>query len=156
VEAGAVAIGFAKEIDDVLVKLYKNAKFELDGTGTYLPTIRGHHPLAGKAFEGDANYKYNKAFAVSNATLDRISGTPDVHLKRITQYQRALYTEFKNKKMDREKLTIEKIAEIEIKAMKLANVPEDIATGWVIKSLEDIKRQGVVTITNIPWNGLNI
>jgi hypothetical protein len=48
VEAGAVAIGFAKEIDDVLVKLYKNAKFELDGTGTYLPTIRGHHPLREK------------------------------------------------------------------------------------------------------------
>ncbi len=34
-------------------------------------------------------------------------------------------------------------------------IPEDIATGWVIKSLEDLKSQGVKIISNIPWNGLN-
>ncbi|WP_428743084.1 hypothetical protein [Tenacibaculum sp.] len=47
------------------------------------------------------------------------------------------------------------MAEIEIKAMINAGLPEDIATGWVIKALEDLKAQGVKMITNIPWNGLN-
>ena len=47
------------------------------------------------------------------------------------------------------------MAEIEIKAMVNAGVPENIATGWVIKALQDLKEQGVKIITHIPWNGIN-
>ncbi|MDF7819258.1 hypothetical protein P1X15_16685 [Runella sp. MFBS21] len=47
------------------------------------------------------------------------------------------------------------MADIEIRAMTLAGIPQDIATGWVVKALEDLKNKGVTTITNIPWNGLN-
>ncbi|MBI3511853.1 MAG: hypothetical protein HY064_14425 [Bacteroidetes bacterium] len=47
------------------------------------------------------------------------------------------------------------MAEIEIKAMTNVGIPKDIATGWVVKGLEDLKIQGVEKITNIPWNGLN-
>ncbi|WP_162623246.1 hypothetical protein [Confluentibacter sediminis] len=47
------------------------------------------------------------------------------------------------------------MAEIEIQALIDAKIPKDIATGWVIKALEDLKIQGVKVITNIPWNGLN-
>jgi len=36
-----------------------------------------------------------------------------------------------------------------------AGIPENIATGWVLKALEDLKKQGVKVITHIPWNGLN-
>lgn len=50
---------------------------------------------------------------------------------------------------------MEKMAEIEIKAMTNVGIPEDIATGWVVKALEDLENQGVKYITNIPWNGLN-
>jgi hypothetical protein len=39
--------------------------------------------------------------------------------------------------------------------MRNAGIPKDVATGWVVKSLEDLKVQGVTEITNIPWNGLN-
>ena len=53
------------------------------------------------------------------------------------------------------RLTIEKMVEIEIQAMINAGIPEDIATGWVIKALEDLKNQGVKFIINIPWNGIN-
>lgn len=28
-------------------------------------------------------------------------------------------------------------------------------TGWVVKSIEDLKLQGVTEIKNIPWNGVN-
>ncbi|SDE29034.1 hypothetical protein [Riemerella columbipharyngis] len=34
-------------------------------------------------------------------------------------------------------------------------IPEDIATGWVVKALEDLQEKGVKSITNIPWNGVN-
>lgn len=44
---------------------------------------------------------------------------------------------------------------IEIKAIVNAGIPEDIATGWVVKALEDLKAKGVTTIKNIPWNGAN-
>lgn len=47
------------------------------------------------------------------------------------------------------------MAEIEIKAMVNVGIPENIATGWVIKALEDLKTQGVKIISNIPWNGKN-
>ena len=53
------------------------------------------------------------------------------------------------------KLTIDDMANIEIAAMKNAGIPEDVATGWVVKALEDIKVQGVTDIKNIPWNGVN-
>lgn len=39
--------------------------------------------------------------------------------------------------------------------MKNVGIPENIATGWVIKALEDLKKQGVSEIINIPWNGTN-
>ncbi|GIZ16113.1 hypothetical protein [Capnocytophaga catalasegens] len=52
-------------------------------------------------------------------------------------------------------LEIDDMAEIEIKAMVNAGISEDIATGWVIKALEDLKEKGVTAIKNIPWNGVN-
>jgi hypothetical protein len=39
--------------------------------------------------------------------------------------------------------------------MKNAGIPEDVATGWVVKALEDLKVQGIIEIKNIPWNGVN-
>lgn len=47
------------------------------------------------------------------------------------------------------------MADIEIKAMIDAGIPEDIATGWVVKGLEDLQTKGVKSIANIPWNGVN-
>jgi len=39
--------------------------------------------------------------------------------------------------------------------MSNIGIPKNIATGWVVKALENLKSQGVKVITNIPWNGLN-
>jgi hypothetical protein len=47
------------------------------------------------------------------------------------------------------------MADIEIQAMKNVGISEDIATGWVVKALEDLKAQGATEIKNIPWNGVN-
>lgn len=47
------------------------------------------------------------------------------------------------------------MADIEIKEMIDAGIPEDIATGWVVKGLEDLQTKGVKSIANIPWNGVN-
>ncbi|MBK9591010.1 MAG: hypothetical protein IPO32_05730 [Crocinitomicaceae bacterium] len=47
------------------------------------------------------------------------------------------------------------MADIEIQAMVNVGIPSDIATGWIIKALEDLKIQGVSDVYNIPWNGVN-
>ena len=39
--------------------------------------------------------------------------------------------------------------------MVQAGIPEDIAKGWLVKSLEDISKQGTSRITWIPRVGLN-
>nr|WP_153841251.1 hypothetical protein [Ornithobacterium rhinotracheale] len=52
-------------------------------------------------------------------------------------------------------MEIGEMAKIEIKAMINAGIPEDVATGWVVKALEDLQEKGVKSITNIPWNGVN-
>ncbi len=97
----------------------------------------------------DKFYDLKKAFSVSISKLDEIKVR--IHAK-ITGQQNSLYSAFA--KTD-EILTIEKMADIEIQAMVNSGVPKDIATGWVVKALEDLKVQGVKIITNIPWNGLN-
>ena len=45
-------------------------------------------------------------------------------------------------------------SKLEIKAMVNAGIPEDIATSWVVKGLEDLQIKGVKSIANIPWNGV--
>ena len=70
----------------------------------------------------------------------------------ITGQQNSLYSTFAK---TGNRLTIEKMAEIEIQAMVNAGIPRDIAEGWIIKALQDLKTQGVKVITNIPWNGRN-
>ncbi len=143
----------ADAIDDVLLKLRSKAKYVLEGTGEYGNKIGGHHPLAKVAFEGDAVYNANKAFSVSKETLEKVSGIRNVH-NTISGQQNSLYSAWK-KVNPNTKLTIDDMTKIEIQVMKNAGIPEDVATGWVIKALEDLKVQGVTEIKNIPWNGIN-
>jgi hypothetical protein len=95
---------------------------------------------------------YLKAFSVSRKTLEDI-GDIDVH-NTISGNQHSLYSAWR-KANPNSKLTIDDMVGIEIKAMTNAGIPEDIATGWVVKALEDLKIQGVMEIKNIPWGGLN-
>jgi hypothetical protein len=139
---------FTKSIDDAIDKLKSKAKYVLEGTGKY-GDVLGHHPLAKIAFEGDAAYDLNKTFSVSRETL----GGQAIH-NTISGQQNSLYSAWK-KANPNAKLTIDDVANIEIKAMVNAGIPEDVATGWVVKALEDLKIQGVTEIKNIPWNGLN-
>jgi hypothetical protein len=145
------SLAFSRQIDDVISKLTHKAKFELANTGEYA-VVKGHHPLAKAAFEGDAAYDLNKAFSVSIEQLEKFGGIR-VHTK-ITGQQNSLYTAWKNAHLNT-KLTIDDMANIEIQAMKNAGISEDIATGWVVKALENLKTQGVKEIKNIPWNGIN-
>lgn len=62
---------------------------------------------------------------------------------------------YKNFVKTGERLTLNKIVEIEIKAMTNVGIPKNIAQGLVIKALQDLKVQGVKIITNIPWGGKN-
>ena len=52
-------------------------------------------------------------------------------------------------------MEIGEMADIEIKAMVNAGIPEDIATVCAVKGLEDLQAKGVKSIANIPWNGVN-
>ena len=156
--ARAGAKVFSKQIDDVLAKLKSRAKYSLDGTGKH-KVVKGHHPMAKKAFEGDLAYNYNDAFSVKVTALEDAwksanQGIPQNIHGKITGQQNSLYTAWK-KANPTKKLTLDEMADIEIQAMVNAGIPEDIATGWVIKSLEDLKLQGVTEIKNIPWNGTN-
>ncbi len=129
------------------IDIYKDrARFVLEGTGPN-SKVKGHHPLAKSAFKSDKFYDLKKAFSVSADAL----GGQAVH-NAITGNQNRLYTAFARKG---EVLTIDKMADIEIQAMVDAGIPRDVASGWVIKALEDLSAQGVKMITNIPWNGLN-
>lgn len=146
------------QIDEILPTLRARAKFALDGTGEY-KIVKGHHPTAKKAFEGDVAYDYQKAFSVNPSALDNAwksanSGIPQNIHSKITGQQNSLYTQWKQANPSK-KLRIADIADIEINAMKNVGIPEDIATGWVVKALEDLKLQGVQKIVNIPWNGAN-
>jgi uncharacterized protein YfkK (UPF0435 family) len=134
------------KINNVISKLNPKAKFDLAGTEQY-KTVAGHHPLAKSALKGDKFYKWKEAFTVSANSL----GGQAVH-NAITGNQNRLYSAFAKKG---EVLTIDKMADIEIQAMFDAGIPKDIATGWVIKALQDLKDQGVKIITHIPWNGVN-
>lgn len=138
------------KVDNLVNTLNPKARFELNGTGKY-KDVGGHHPLAKKSFESDAFYKYREAFSVPNSKLDAAAGIPNIH-SQITGQQNSLYSAFAK---NNEVLTLDKMAEIEIKAMTNVGIPEDVATGWVIKALENLKSQGVKVITHIPWNGIN-
>jgi hypothetical protein len=151
-------VTFANQIDNALLRLTGKAKYVLNNTGEY-KIVKGHHPMAKKAFEGDLVYDYNKAFSVKTSALDDAwkttnSGIPQNLHGKITGQQNSLYSNWKQANPN-SKLTIEVMADIEIQAMKNVGIPEDIATGWVVKSLEDLKAQGVTAIKNIPWNGVN-
>ena len=52
-------------------------------------------------------------------------------------------------------MTLDDMQKIEVQAMKDVNIPEDVATGWVVKALENLKSQGTEQLVNIPWNGIN-
>ncbi len=149
---------FANQIDNTIARLSSKANFSLTGTGKY-KIVKGHHPMAKKAFEGDLAYNYNDAFSVKVTALEDAwksanQGIPQNIHGKITGQQNSLYTAWKNANPTK-KLTLDEMADIEIQAMVNARIPEDIATGWVIKSLEDLKLQGVTEIKNIPWNGAN-
>ncbi|MFK8296571.1 hypothetical protein ACI760_10340 [Capnocytophaga canimorsus] len=143
---------FIKNLDNTIAKLKSKAKYVLDGTGIY-DDVKGHHPLAKKAFEDIKEYDYKKAFSVSPKKLDEVSGVINIHHK-ITGQQNSLYTAWREANPNKT-LEIDDMAEIEIKAMVNVGIPEDIATGWVVKALENLKEQGVTAIKNIPWNGIN-
>lgn len=145
------------KIDNLINSLTNKAKFDLTGTGQY-SSVGGHHPLAKISFKSDKFYDFKKAFSVPNNKLQEIweKANPNqalinVHSK-ITGQQNSLYSAFAKKNKP---LTIEKMAEIEANAMINIGIPEDVAVGWIIKALEDLKAQGVKVITNIPWNGIN-
>jgi hypothetical protein len=160
-EGAAKGGSLVDQIDNVIAKLANRAKYELSGTGKYggANGVGGHHPLAKSAFkdnfptEAAFNQYADEAFSVSSKTLDEVSGINKVH-NSITGQQRSLYIAWK-KANPNAKLTIDDMAHIEIQAMKNANIPEDVATGWVVKALERLKEQGVAEIKNIPWNGIN-
>ena len=147
----------AAKVDGLINKLAGDAKYSLQGTGTYRQ-VNGHHPLSKQAFLKDRGYYYRDAFSVSIAKLKSVwrAANPnadliDVHAK-ITGRQNSLYSAHAIKG---EGLNLEDMADIEIQAMVDVGIPEDIATGWVIKALQDLKTQNVATITHIPWNGAN-
>lgn len=104
-------------------------------------------------------YDYQKAFSLKTSALDdewksANSGIPQNLHAKATGQQNSLYTAWRQAKPNT-KLTIDVMADIEIQAMKNVGIPEDVATGWVVKALEDLKAQGVTEIKNIPWNGVN-
>jgi hypothetical protein len=159
-ETGNVALKevrkrFVKSIDDAINKLKTKARYVLEGTGRY-DGVGEHHPLMKAAFDGDAAYDYKKAFSVSPKTLDDAwksanSGIPQNLHNKISGNQNHLYNEW-TKNNPGKQLGIEDMAEIEIKAMTLSGIPEDVATGWVVKAMEDLAEQGVAGITRVPWN----
>jgi hypothetical protein len=135
-------------LDDEINYLRSGARFLLNGTGPYRQ-VRGHHPLAKAAFKGDPNYDLYDAFSVSTEVL----GGQSIH-NAITGKQNSLYSAWKNNNPNKI-MTLSDMVGIELQAMIDAGIPADVASGWMVKALENLKEQGVTRITNIPWNGEN-
>jgi hypothetical protein len=152
VKSTLTALEFSNQIDNTILRLSSNSTFLLNGTGKY-KDVFGHHPLAKKAFEGDIAYDYKEAFCISTSALDEAAGIANIH-PSITGQQNSLYSNWRSANPGK-KLSIDEMADIEIQAMVNVGISSDIATGWVIKALEDLKLQGVSDIRNIPWNGTN-
>lgn len=148
----AALVKFTEKIDAAITSLKVGARYIIEGTGAY-KIVGGHHPMAKKAFEGVTNYNWRDAFSVSPSALDNASGITNTH-SFITGQQNSLYSAWKNANPN-VTMTIDAMANIEIQAMKNVGIPEDIAKGWVVKALEDLKSQGVDQIKNIPWNSIN-
>jgi len=148
-----------KCLDDLIEQLADKAKYVLGGTGKY-KTVRGHHPMSKKAFEGNGNYNKNDAFSVSNDALRDgwklgNSGVPPSNIHgQITGRQNSLYSAWKAANPNK-KMSLDDMSKIEIQAMKDVGIPRDVATGWVVKALQDLKSQGTEKLNNIPWNGVN-
>ncbi|CAM1345103.1 hypothetical protein [Tenacibaculum amylolyticum] len=143
-------VDFTQSANRAINAIQSGVRIITEGTGAY-KTVRGHHPMAKKAFEAATNYNYKEAFSVSANSLNSFG----VAHSTITGKQRSLYTAWKNANPNI-KMTLEDMATIEIQAMKNAGIPEDVAKGWVLKAIEDLKNQGVFEIKNIPWNGVNL
>lgn len=138
-------------LETLLADLRKKAKFETDGTGEYR-RVRGHHPLSKAAFQNNPKYDQDLVFTVSQSALE-IYGDSETH-RIISGHQNRLYNLYANRNPGK-RLTINKLAEIEIRSMYYAGINDSIATGWVVLALEDLKEKGIKEITNIPWNGEN-
>ena len=140
--------------------LKSNAKYFLNGTGKY-KTVGGHHPLAKKAFELDSKYNLDEAFSISPNSLKEAwklgnPGVPPANIHNlITGKQNSLYSSWRASNPAPAKMTFRDMIEIERQAMMQSGIPEDVANGWIIKGVEDLKKLGVKEITNIPWNGTN-
>ncbi len=140
--------------------LKTNAKYLLNGTGKY-KSVGGHHPLAKKAFELDPKYNLDEAFSISTNSLKDAwklgnSGVPPMNIHNlITGKQNSLYSSWRAANPVPAKMSFVDMIEIERQAMIQSGIPEDVANGWIVKGVEDLKKQGVTEITNIPWNGTN-
>ncbi|TGN26077.1 hypothetical protein [Empedobacter tilapiae] len=89
---------------------------------------------------------------IGSISKDAVGGQ-SVH-NAITGQQNSLYSAWR-KANPLKQMEIGEMTNIEVKAMVNAGIPEDIATGWVVKGLEDMQTKGVKSIANIPWNGVN-
>ena len=138
---------FSENLNTTISNLKKKAKYVLEGTGEY-EKVGGHHPLAKKAFSISPNL-LQETWKKYNPNKMKI----DVHSKIMGQ-QKSLYTEWRRANPNKA-LEIDELAKIEIQAMVNISIPENIATGWVVKALEELKEKGVESINNIPRNGIN-
>ena len=76
----------------------------------------------------------------------------DLHLKDITGYQATAYREFGK---SNNSITLEQMAEIEVKAMTDAGIPEHYAAAWIHYALKDLETTNNITqVFKIPYKKL--
>ncbi len=121
------------------------------GTGKY-SDVKGHHPMAKKAFEGSKKYSSSDAFSISSDALDSF----DVKHSSITGKQMQGYKRWK-KNNPNGILTLDDMSNIEKQAMKDAGIPDGIADIWVDNAIKDLKGINITNndINMIPWVGSN-
>ena len=116
-----------------------------DGMGTY-KDMKGHHPMAKKAFEGAEGYNMNEALSISQSKLLDDFG---VKHSTITGKQKSLYTAYAK---TGNPLTMEAMKNIEIQAMVDSGVPIEYAKETVEAAVEQLIGSGINNPINIPWN----
>lgn len=117
---------------------------DIDVSSGAYKDVGGHHVHAKAAFKADINYSNRNGFAISQDFMSR----HNLEHGDMSTYQRRAFKELAEGKRPN---TMREHTRIAVEALQAGGASIDLARAIVARSLNDLRKQGVKTPTNIPW-----
>ena len=118
-----------------------------EGKGAY-EDVKGHHIFAKSGFRGHAAYDPQKGFSISKELMN----SRDWSHKDMTSAQHKLFNELGASGRPN---TLTEHTKIAVEALKAGGATEREAQEIVDQALQDLRNQGILTPTRIPWKCTN-